>query len=281
MKNNKLTIKKILNNNVVSATRNFQEVIVVGLGIGFQKRAGQSIDPDKIEKIFELQRDDYYKMLSLAQEVNEDIFKTTYNIIKKCEDHFKITIDNHAYLVLIDHINFTLERIKSGYIIRNLLFEDLRIMYPEELKMALAILNDVNEAFDCELPDEEAGFLVMHIINGMNPELNNQSNLLTNTILDSLNIVRDHYLFALKPEDISTQRIMVHIKLLCQRIISNTQVDFKEKILYNVFEDFKEAYTCSVEIQKFLEKRFNKNINQQELVYLTIHLNRLEMVYHQ
>ncbi len=62
---------------------------------------------------------------------------------------------------------------------------------------------------------------------------------------------------------------------LCNFDVSNSRV------LYNVLEDFPKAHTCAKEVQKFLEKRLKAKINQQELVYLTIHLNRLEMVYHQ
>ncbi len=281
MSNQRYTIKKILNNNVVSANRGFQEVIVMGLGIGFQAKPREVIDNSKIEKIFELKREDHYKMMSLAQEISEATFNAAYNIIKRNESLFNMPLDNHAYLVLIDHINFVLQRHASGQVIRNLLFEDLRLMYPEELRMALAILNDVNQEFKTDLPEDEAGFLVMHIINGTNPALDNQSALLTDTILDSLNVIRDFYLISLKPEDLATQRIMVHLKLLCQRVLSGTQVDFKERVLYNVFEDFPKAHQCALEVQKFIETRLNAKINQQETVYLTIHLNRLEMVYHQ
>ncbi|NLC41242.1 MAG: PRD domain-containing protein [Erysipelothrix sp.] len=119
---------------------------------------------------------------------------------------------------------------------------------------------------------------MMHIINGINPQLDNKSNILTDAILGCLNVIRDYYLISLKPEELTTQRILVHIKLLLQRIIMGTQVDFKEQILYNVFEDFPSAYNCALEIQNFIEKRLNAKINQQEIVYLTIHLNRLEMM---
>ena len=273
-------VKKVLNNNVVSANQGFSEVIIVGLGVGFQAKPRDIIPLEKIEKVFELKREDYYKMLSLAQEIDEEVFNASYKIIKRNEERFKVVLENHAYLVLIDHINFTLDRYRKGHEIRNLLFEDLRIMYPEELQMAMAILEDVNKVFNVDLPLDEAGFLVMHIINGLHPDINNQSALLTDTVLDSLNVIRDFYLISLKPEDLSSQRIMIHVKLLCQRVLSGTQVDFKEMVLYNVLEDFPKAHTCAQEVQKFLEKRLKAKINQQELVYLTIHLNRLEMVYH-
>lgn len=271
-------IKKILNNNVVMATSGFEEVVVMGLGIGHNFKIKQIIPHDRIEKVFELKKEDFYKLVSLAKEINEDTFNIAYNIIKENEQKFNVKLDSHAYLVLIDHINFAIKRHQDGYQITNLLIDDLRLMYPDELKLAQNILEDVNSKFKVSLPKDEAGFIVMHIINGINPQLDNKSNILTDAILGCLNVIRDYYLISLKPEELSTQRILVHIKLLLQRIMMGTQVDFKEQILYNVFEDFPRAYNCALEIQKFIEKRLNAKINQQEIVYLTIHLNRLEMM---
>lgn len=274
-------VKKILNNNVVLANLGFQEVVVMGLGIGYNLKPKSEIPFDKIEKVFEMKREDVYKIMSLAQEIDEDIFNNAFQIIKKNEEVFQMPLDNHAYLVLIDHINFSIERYKSNQDIKNLLFEDLRLMYPEELKMAMAILNDVNLKFEVNLPQDEAGFLVMHIVNGLNPDLNNKSALLTELVLDALNVIRDYYLVSLKPHELSSQRIMIHVKLLIQRIISSTQVDFKEEVLYNVFKDFPNAYTCAQKVQTFIETQLRTKINQQEMVYLTIHLNRLEILSHQ
>ena len=274
-------VKKILNNNVVLANLGFQEVVVMGLGIGYNLKPKSEIPFDKIEKVFEMKREDVYKIMSLAQEIDEDIFNNAFQIIKKNEEVFQMPLDNHAYLVLIDHINFSIERYKSNQDIKNLLFEDLRLMYPEELKMAMAILNDVNLKFKVNLPQDEAGFLVMHIVNGLNPDLNNKSALLTELVLDALNVIRDYYLVSLKPHELSSQRIMIHVKLLIQRIISSTQVDFKEEVLYNVFKDFPNAYTCAQKVQTFIETQLRTKINQQEMVYLTIHLNRLEILSHQ
>lgn len=270
-------IKKILNNNVVLATHGFEEVVVMGLGLGHNLKIKDYIPDGRIEKVFELKREDFFKMMSLAQEINEETFNTAFKIIKNNEKTFSMTLDNHAYLVLIDHINFAIERVASGHEITNLLIDDLRLMYPDELRMAEGILKDVNEEFNVNLPIDEAGFLVMHIINGINPDLGNKSGLLTELILDSLNVIRDFYLMSLKPEDLATQRILVHIKLLIQRIMTSTQVDFKQEVLYNVFKDFPKAYTCAMKVQNYIEQRLKAKINQQEMVYLTIHLNRLEM----
>ena len=139
-------------------------------------------------------------------------------------------------------------------------------------------MESVNEEMNLDLPQDEVGFLTMHIVNGHFDQINNQSNVLTNMVLDSLNIIRDRYLVSLKLDELITQRIMVHLKMLIQRVMSNQQVDFDEVVLYNVIEEFESAYSTAELIQKYIENRLSVKINSQELVYLTIHLNRLEQM---
>ena len=50
-----MQIEKILNNNVVQALDNNVEYIVMGKGLGFQKKVGDLVDKEKIEKTFILE----------------------------------------------------------------------------------------------------------------------------------------------------------------------------------------------------------------------------------
>ena len=50
-----MQIEKILNNNVIQALDNNVEYIVMGKGLGFQKRVGDLVDKEKIEKTFVLE----------------------------------------------------------------------------------------------------------------------------------------------------------------------------------------------------------------------------------
>ena len=48
-----MKIEKIINNNIISAKdEKNQEVILMGRGIGFGRKKGESIDLSRIEKIF-------------------------------------------------------------------------------------------------------------------------------------------------------------------------------------------------------------------------------------
>lgn len=274
-------VKKVLNNNVVQATANFQEYIIVGLGIGFNLKPLQKIPDDKIEKVFELKREDYYKMSQLMTEIDQDLFMKLYKIVEEESKKHNMSLAPHAFFTLIDHINFSIQRHQDGQEIKSMLIYDLKILYPDEFRLAESIYYGTNEAFKLDIPYDEVGFLCIHIVNGVNTEIDNQSTIIIDAVFDILNIIRDHYLIPLKQEELATQRIMVHLKMLLHRVVSNIQLAFDEIVLYNVIEEFQSAYEVSQEIQKYIEHRFDATLNSQELVYLTIHIHRLEKMMEQ
>ena len=54
-----LRISKILNNNAVIIIDNqCKEKVIVGTGVGFQKKPGEEVDSSKIRKIYSLSTDD-------------------------------------------------------------------------------------------------------------------------------------------------------------------------------------------------------------------------------
>ena len=71
-----MIIQKVINNNVVSTfDTNNHEVILMGKGIGFRKKAGDELDKTKIEKIFTLDQREkspfIQEVLAIIQEFYE------------------------------------------------------------------------------------------------------------------------------------------------------------------------------------------------------------------
>lgn len=274
----KYRVKKVLNNNAVYATSNFLEYIVIGLGIGFHLKPNQVIPNQKIEKVFALDREDVGRVVQLAEEVPQELFMNLYQMIDEIVHQYDVNLDHHAYIALIDHIQFAITRFNKKQHVANLLNPDLKIFYPKEYQMSKTLLVNINKELKITLPDDEIGFLTIHFVNGLNSKLNNQTNTVTDGIYDCLNLVRDYYLISLKLDDPTTQRITIHLKMLIQRVVSGSQLDDSDVVLGNVFEDFPEAYECALSIKQYLENRFKIKITNQELVYLTIHLNRIEQL---
>lgn len=73
---------KIFNNNALATvTDEGQDAILIGLGIGFNKRPGDKVNQDKIEKIYYVQNDMQTKFLEMLKNVNSDVMDASEKII--------------------------------------------------------------------------------------------------------------------------------------------------------------------------------------------------------
>ena len=109
-------IHKVVNNNIiVSIDESQNEMVLMGRGLAFNKKRGDPIDKNKIEKRFHLQKevmnDNFIKLLS---EIPEDIVNTTHEVIEYIRANLTCKIDNRIYITLLDHIKYALDRYLQG-----------------------------------------------------------------------------------------------------------------------------------------------------------------------
>lgn len=56
-----MTIEKVINNNVVVVIENGKEAVIMGRGIGFQKKKGDPLEEDKVTKRFLPEKNHFQK----------------------------------------------------------------------------------------------------------------------------------------------------------------------------------------------------------------------------
>ncbi|NKW53259.1 PRD domain-containing protein [Rhodococcus hoagii] len=115
-----MKITKILNNNVVISNINHVERIVMGKGIAFGNKNGQSLDKDKIDKVFILTSNEQERMLTLLNEIDQDVLMTTQDIIVEANNLYEKPISESVYLSLTDHIDYAIKRTHEGHNIKTL-----------------------------------------------------------------------------------------------------------------------------------------------------------------
>src|SRR5699024_12357216 len=89
-----MKIKKILNNNVAITHNEFnQEIVVMGLGLAFQKKEGSKIDPKKIEKTFILENKGVSnKIAELLKDITELYLELAHQIIVLAKSNLEYII---------------------------------------------------------------------------------------------------------------------------------------------------------------------------------------------
>ncbi|MGJ7922331.1 BglG family transcription antiterminator LicT [Neobacillus sp. LXY-4] len=273
-----MKIAKVINNNVISVIdAQNKESVIMGRGIAFQKRPGDVVDESKIEKVFKLDNKDVSeKFKTLLYEIPLEYMEVSEEIINRAKERIGKKLNDSIYVSLTDHINFAIERNQKGLLINNALLWEIKRFYKDEFCIGLEALKMIDSKLGISLPEDEAGFIAMHIVNAeLNEEMPNVVNI-TKLIQDVLTIVKYHFKIELDEESLNYFRFLTHLKFFAQRLFSETHFESRDDFLYELVKDkHKDAFHCTEKIKSFIEKTYRHTITKEEMAYLTIHIERV------
>ena len=274
-----MIVEKVLNNNVVVSIdpKTKKEVILMGSGIAFNKKPGQQIDEKKIEKTFVVDDENLgNKIKKLINQIPEGIFEITDEIITHAIVELNTVLDKQIYVSLADHIAFAVKRFRSGIIIKNELLNEVRRVHKAEFKVSLWAVDYINEKLGIELPEDEAGFVALHFVNAGYRETTMKSITSTKIIKDILNIIKYNFAIELDEDDLNYDRLLTHLKYFAKRIVNNNQNNSTDSdFIKMISTTYPEAYECAVKIGDYILKNNDYHVNDDEIVYLTMHIQRV------
>lgn len=272
-----MIIKKIFNNNVMLAKdSNKHEFVVMGCGIAFKKRVGDEIDEKLIEKIFILkQKDASEKFKLLLEDIPTEHVSLCYDIIEYAKNILNIELNEHIYITLTDHVSYALKLFDEGLNRPNPLIWEIKKFYPREFEIGLKALEFIEIETNKKLSEDEAGNIALHLINA---QLNNVGNKVDDIakqakmIQDILNIVKYTYNITLDEKLLNYERFVTHLRFFFQRLNKEQKIEVEDDfLLKQVKLKYKKAYECMLKIQKYLQK----DLSEEEQLYLTIHIQRV------
>ncbi|MBS4207062.1 BglG family transcription antiterminator LicT [Bacillus sp. FJAT-50079] len=272
-----MKIAKVINNNVVSVMKNDTELVIMGRGIAFQKRPGDQVDQDRIEKVFTLnnkQTSENFQLL--LREVPIDLMVIVEEVIHFAQNQLGKKLNENIYVSLTDHINFAIERHEQGVEIKNALLWEIKQLYKEEFLIGLKALDKINHKFQLSLPEDEAGFIAIHLINAeMNEDVVNTMNI-TKFMQQIINIVKYHFNVEFDEDSLNYFRFITHLKFFVQRIMKGTHYENDDDFLYIMIKQkHKEAANCTEKIKSYIKKEYNHELTNEEMLYLTLHIERV------
>ena len=247
-----MIIKKILNNNVVITTNyQMEEIIVMGKGLAYGKQAGDNIDMNKINKTFEVSlKPSQRKMINMLKDIPLEYMEISDCVIKEAK--VDLEVDDSLYISLTDHIHTSIERYKEGVYLKNHMLFEIKNFYPKEFELGLLTLKLIKEKYGINMEEDEAAFLALHIVSSEVGRNISDIYEMTNFILEIIGIVKDYFKLELE-EDITLNNDLLEI--------------MKEKYV--------ESYLCTSKIQSHIEKTYHYELNDEEVLYLTIHVAKI------
>ncbi|WP_070121755.1 glucose PTS transporter transcription antiterminator GlcT [Bacillus marinisedimentorum] len=271
------TVKKVLNNNVLIASHaSDPEVVLIGKGIGFGKKNGETIQTDSVEKIFTLANEneqEQYKQLLFS--VDEKFIGIMHDVISYIEEQFETEVNEHIHIALTDHIAFAIKRIQQGMDLRNPFLIETQTLYPKEYKVAEDIIEKINKNYYVELPEGEVGFVALHIHSALTDrqlsEINQHSRLITSLV----KMIEDQLGIRIERNSVDYLRLVRHMRHTIDRVIDGEKVQEPEKLAQLLKHEYPLCYNVSWKLIKVMQRSLNKPVFEAEAVYLTMHLQRL------
>ena len=276
-----MKIEKVINNNLVrSFNQQKQEVLVMGCGLGFKKTIGDEIDQTKIEKIYTMESEEKSNQLELLLEkMPIEYIQTANAIVEYAKISLSKNLNDNIYLTLTDHISFAIERQQKNIPIKNALLWEIRRFYNHEFLIGKEALNLIENHLHVCLPEDEAGFIALHLVNAtIEGGSMDQTKEMMGIIQDITGIVHYHFNLQIKETSLNYERFITHLKFFVKRsFIGHQNIETQEDMNFfgMITKQYTKEYHCVLKVAEYMQRQHQITLTTDEMIYLTIHIHRI------
>lgn len=268
-----MKVIKSINNNISHCLDSKgREVIAFGKGIGFY-RPDEDIPLDRINRTFYNIKDSDY---GIIRNIPTVIVNTAIYIIDHVSDRLNVTYPSSKAISLADHLQFAIERKDKNIYLEQPLLQDMFQLYPEEMNLAEEALKTIQDMTGEKLPRQEAGTLCLHFISDQ-LDAKEKKHLNTSAITEQCTkIIENDFSICIDRDTFNYSRFITHLDYLIRRLTEDRLIESENQAIFEELKrSYPDSYSCSLKIAEYLKEELNKEINDEEILYLVIHINRL------
>ena len=275
-----MQVVKVINNNLVhSVDASGNDCIVMGRGLGFGAHIQDTIDSSKIEKVYTLiDPNQSSRFTQLIKDIPLNHLQIANMIIDYAMATLNKPLGDNIYFALFDHIDFALQRLEKGLMLKNKLLYEIKMVYPSEFQVATEALSMVKSHLGVDFPLDEAGYIAIHLVEaevGVNKTTNYVQDAM-NMIQGIMNIIKYHFSIDFDVNSLAYQRMLIHLRFFADRMLQGKDDVITEPMLIKAMKDsFAKEYACAEKIKIYIETNFHFHVGEDECVYLCVHIHRV------
>lgn len=272
-----LSVAKALNNNVIIAKHpEHGEVVVIGKGIGFNRKTGDFIPLEAIEKLFILtsqQEQEQYKQL--LPQVDEQLIETIGEIIMYISEKTDVQLNEHIHIALTDHLAFAIKRAEQDIAFHNPFLFETKEIYPLEFELAEYAIDLIHRKMGVDLGEDEVGFVALHINSAMTNRHISEVREHAQLIADLVKVIEEELHFTILRDSLDYSRLLTHLRFAIERVRRGEHVSEVDKLASLLKKEYPVLSRLAKKLTLVMEQRLNKPVYQAEVSYLTLHLHRI------
>ena len=91
-----------------------------------------------------------------------------------------------------------------------------------------------------------------------------------------MTIIQNEYGIKIDRKNFNFSRFATHIDYLLKRSLKNDQINSKNKTMFeSIKKEYPSAYCCALNINGIFKNKLQIELNDEEMLYLMLHINRL------
>ncbi|MEY8462556.1 PRD domain-containing protein [Streptococcus merionis] len=273
-------VLQALNNNVALVKdEHDQQFVVMGLGITFQKRKGDLIIEEKIEKVFSLKSTESREnFMTLLKDVPLDFITVTYDVIETLSDKYAYPFQEYLYVTLTDHIHCAYRAVLDDNYQESKL-PNISQEYSIEYVMAKEALAMFRQKILNDLPDDEIGRIALHFINakGVTAVEKTPKVKLTRSVLKKVQEELERLGIRRTRENSNFyDRLMIHLTYFLQYLDRSPNENAPLMDMgKHIQVAYPEAYDIGSKIYEMIASEAGVEIYESEKFYIVLHIQRL------
>lgn len=267
-------IVKILNHNavIVHEQDTNSTLLILNTGVGFGKKINEYIEIDGIETVYHIQpMSSKGKTDVLLQNLDPIYIEISSDIMMKAKETFE-DIDENKLLPLADHIAFAINRMQNKMKITNPFSNEIRLLYPEEWKIAAKSREIIFNKLGHLINDDEIGFITLHL-HSTQEMSNDDAFIMAIIVNESIREIEKEYDIEIDLNSLSYSRLMIHMKYLIARLHEDEVITLDMEDYTK--ESIPDSYALAVRIIKRIEDSLNREVPVIETGYLAMHIDRI------
>lgn len=272
-----MIIEKIINNNIISSTdAEDREIIVMGRGIGFGKKPGQTVEENAVEKVFRIDNmDDQERFRELLSRLPLEYVRLSNDIISYAVEMINGELNQNLYLTLTDHISFAIDRFKEGMFFQNVLLGEVKRFYPREYLVGQYALRLIHEKTGQNMPEDEAASIALHLVNAEYNSSISDTFRMTKMIQEMVERIERDYP-ELKENCLHRDWLVGNLKYMAHRLLNLPPLqETGDAELGQIVRNLYPAeYDGVGRMNEFLGQKYECTMTAEEMAYLTININR-------
>ncbi|MET4003086.1 MULTISPECIES: PRD domain-containing protein [Arthrobacter] len=273
------TIKRVYNNNVLLAgLPDGSEMVLVGKGIGFNHRQGETVDVEAADQRFV--PDGSFAASHGAGVLGDaplEQIEVAREIMAMVQAELRLEPRLSLLVPILDHMGFAVQRAREGIKVDFPLRWEVAQLYPAEGNLGRRVVALIKEQLGVQLQDEEWVAFALHFVNQQWSTSDFSKTVsMTETIAKVFTLLSVRWQSNIDENAHSAARFVTHLRFLFARSAkATTSAVLGVDVFESVRQAYPEAAEAALEVAELIGEALNRHLGADEVSYLALHTSRL------